>query len=96
MKKFSWIDVVIIILFLLSVYLILTRIFGESASDLTIIVSLFSFLGGLIFKLVFLVSESNREFGEFKIKTIHSFTAVKHDFDNIKESIELIKRKLKI
>jgi len=80
--KISWIDIVIIILFLLSLYLILTRIFGHSASDLTITITLFSLLGGLVYKL-------NREFGEFKIKTVNSFT-------NLKGDINLIKKKLKI
>jgi len=81
-KKFSWIDIVLIILFLLAVYFISTRIFGHSASDLTISMTLFSLLGGLLYKL-------NREFGEFKVKTINSFDKMGSDFS-------LIKNKLKI
>lgn len=81
-RKISWIDIVIIILFILAVYFILTRIFGHSASDLTISITLFSLLGGLLYKL-------NREFGEFKIKAINSF-------DNIKQDLNLIKKKLKV
>lgn len=87
--KFSWIDIIIIILFLLSLYLILTRIFGHSATDLTITISLFTFLGSLVFKLTYFILNFNREFGEFKIKSINSF-------DNIKEDISLIKKKLKV
>ncbi len=89
MKKFKWIDILIIALFLLVVYFILTRIFGHSASDLTIMISLFAFLGSLIFKLTFFVFNFNREFGEFKIKTINSF-------GRLREDIGLIKKKLKI
>jgi len=89
MKKFSWIDILILFLFLLSVYFILIRIFGHSANDLTIIVSLFTFLGSLIFKSIHLSFNLNRELGEFRIKTIHSFKSIKGD-------INLIKKKLKI
>ena len=95
MKKFSWIDVLIIILFLLSVYLILTRIFGHSATDLAIGIALSSALGSLLYKL-------NREFGEFKIKTINSFKNIKKDIAQIKgnaeeiiNGISEIKRKVK-
>jgi len=80
--KFGWLDVLMIILFLLSVYFILTRIFGHSASDLTITISLFGFLAVGLYAL-------NREIGEFKIRTIHSF-------DNISKDMNLIKKKLKI
>lgn len=54
-RRISWIDIAIIILFVLSVYFILTRVFGHSASDLTISITLFTLLGGLVYKL-------NREF----------------------------------
>jgi len=80
--KLTWIDIVLVILFILSVYFILTRIFGHSATDLAISVSLFTFLAGLLYKL-------NREIGEFKIKSINSF-------DNLKQDMILIKKRLKI
>lgn len=80
--KISWIDILLVILFIISVYFILTRIFGHSATDLTISVSLFTFLAGLLYKL-------NRELGEFKIKSINSF-------DNLKQDMTLIRKKLKI
>lgn len=81
-KKINWIDIVLVILFILAVYFILTRIFGHSASDLAISVTLFSFLAGALYKL-------NREFGEFRIRTINGF-------DKLKEDTNLIKKKLKI
>jgi len=96
MKKLIWLDILIIILFILSVYFILTRIFGHSASDLTIMISLFSLIGSFVIRLTFFVAGFNREFGEFKVKTIHGFERVKEDMNLIKEDLGLIKNKLKI
>lgn len=96
MKKLIWLDILIIILFLLSVYLILTRIFGQSASDLSIILSLFSVIGGLVIRLTFFIVDFNMEFGEFKVKTGHHFEAVKDGFSKVKGDMNLIKKKLKI
>ena len=81
MVKISWIDVMIIILFILSVYFILTRIFGHSATDVTISVTLFTLIGGLLYKL-------NREFGEFKIRTVNSFERLKEDLKEINKKIK--------
>lgn len=79
-RNISVIDIVLVILFLMIIYFLLTRVFGHSASDLTISVSLFTFLAGLLYKL-------NREFGEFKIKTIQSFGNMKQDVKVIKEHL---------
>ena len=59
-------------MFILAVYFILTRIFGHSATDITISASLFTILSGIIYQIGNMVYKLNREFGEFKIKTIHS------------------------
>jgi len=80
-EKISWIDILIIILFILAVYFILTRIFGHSASDLTISITLFTFLVGLLYKL-------NREFGEFRVRTINSFAKLKKDMNLIKKRLK--------
>ena len=77
MVKIKWIDIAIILLFILAVYFILTRIFGHSATNLTINITLFTLLGGLLYKL-------NREIGEFKIKTINSFKMLKEDIKGLK------------
>ncbi len=87
--KINLIDILIVILFILSVYFILTRIFGHSASDLTISVTLFIFLGSLIFKLMYIIFDIDKELSEFRVRTIYSF-------NNIKENMNLIKNKLKI
>lgn len=103
MRRFSWFDIIIILLFLFSVYLILTRIFGNSASDLSIIVSLISFSGSLIARVMYAVYNLNREIGEFKIRTAHGFQKVKDDMTFVKSGIEflkndigLIKKKLRV
>ena len=73
--------IVMIILFIM----ILSRIFGKSATDTQIYLAFFTgllIIMGHIFKL-------NREFGEFKIRSINSFNSIKKD-------INLIKKKLKI
>jgi len=79
-KRISWIDIAIVILFILAVYFILTRIFGHSATDITISVTLFTLVGGLLYKL-------NREFGEFKMITMNSFNNLKDDINEIKNKL---------
>ncbi|MGC9309574.1 MAG: hypothetical protein ACP5D2_02665 [Candidatus Nanoarchaeia archaeon] len=78
--KIRLIDIIIIILSLLLVYFILTRIFGNSASDLTIMVTLFLVFAGLLYRL-------NKEFGEFRIKSINSLDQIKKDICLIKEKV---------
>ena len=80
MAKVSIVDILLIILFLLAVYFILTRLFGHSASDLAISVTLFTLVGGMLYKL-------NREFGEFKIRVINTFSRLKEDVNEIKEAV---------
>jgi hypothetical protein len=64
--KFEWIDALIIALFLLSVYLILTRLFGHSATDLQIIFSVFSIYTSALFYIFNFLYKMNRELGEIK------------------------------
>jgi hypothetical protein len=82
MTKIKLIDIIIIILFILAVYFILRRIFGHSATDISISVTLFMLLGTLLYKL-------NREFGEFKVKSVYTF-------EKMKEDLNLIKKKLRV
>lgn len=87
-EKIKFIDIYIIVMFLLAVYFILTRIFGHSATDITISSTLFTALGILIYKL-------NREFGEFKIKTIYSFEKIREEFKEVRKDIKEIKTDIK-
>ena len=74
-------------MFILVVYFILTRIFGHSATDITISASLFTILSGIIYQIGNMVYKLNREFGEFKIKTIHSFSKLREDINKISKKI---------
>ncbi len=85
MRKFRLFDLWLIFLFLLSVYFILTRIFGHSATNLTIMIGLFIFLSNIVFNL-------NREFGEFKTKTINSFDRAKEDMGELKQDMSDLKQ----
>ena len=87
--KIPWLEILLVILFILSVYLILTRIFGHSATDLIISTSLFTFLGGLVYYILDHLIKLNREFGEFKIKTISAFERLKEDINKIKLKLKI-------
>jgi hypothetical protein len=68
--KIKLIDILIILFFLLAIYFIITKIFGNSASELTIMITLFLAFGSLLYKL-------NGEFWEFKIEFLNSFKQIK-------------------
>ena len=73
-------DIALILLFLLLVYLILTRVFGHSATPIEITLTVFTVLGGLLYKL-------NREVGEIKIGVSNGFQNVAKDMNEIKNKI---------
>ncbi|MBI2671326.1 hypothetical protein HYX16_00150 [Candidatus Woesearchaeota archaeon] len=84
MKKFDFLDFVILILFLLAFYFILTRIFGHSATDISIGFALFSILGSMLYQL-------NREVGELKANTKFSFKMFKTDMSGLKSDVSVLK-----
>ncbi|MBL7100459.1 MAG: hypothetical protein ISS23_00725 [Nanoarchaeota archaeon] len=90
--KFKWINILLVLLFLLLVYLILTRIFGHSATDLIINITLFTFLGGLIYflnnNIMHYIIKLNREFGEFNIKTTNGFDNIKKDMVKLNKKFD--------
>src|SRR3989344_9382854 len=83
----NWIDILSFMLFALAVFFILTRIFGHSATDLTISITLFSAVGMLLYKL-------NREFGEFKVKITGDIAVIKENINELKLRIDKIDSKL--
>jgi len=87
-KKLSIADILIILLFLLAAYLILTRLFGHSATDIQITITLFTFLGGLLYKLWGSLYKLNREFGEFRIRTSNAFRNIADDIKKIKKRVK--------
>jgi len=86
MVKIIWLDVLGIAALIFAVYLILTTIFGNSATPIEVTLMLFLGLGSLFGSQIY---KLNREVGEIKIN-------MKHSFNNIKEDINSIKKKLNI
>lgn len=89
MAKITWVQALSIVLFVLVVYMILTRIFGHSATDLAITITLFTLLYVNQYHL-------NREVGEIRITTKQSFEKFREENNLIKQDLQLIKTKLKI
>ena len=91
-KKIEWLEVLFWIVMVILFIMILTRIFGNSATDVQIYLAFFTsslIIVGYLIKSNNNTNNLSRELEEFKMKTIHSF-------DNIKQDIILIKNKLKI
>ncbi len=88
-STFTWTQAASIILFILAVYMILTRLFGHSVTDLAITAGLFTLLFINQYHL-------NREMGEMKTSMKFSFTHVKDDIGTIKNDLISIKKKLKV
>lgn len=88
-KPLDWTKVLVILLFVLVVYMILTRLFGHSATDLAITLGLFTLLFVNQYQL-------NREVGEIKSALKYDFIKVKEDIQKVNKGITLINTKLKI
>jgi len=91
-KRIGWLEILFWIVMAILFIMIMTKVFGKSATDIQIFLGFFTgllILMGHIIKLKGDVNHLNREFGEFKIKTINSFK-------NLKKDISSIKKKLKI
>lgn len=81
MKDDVWlINIFVVFMVILTAYLVLTRLIGNSATDIQIMISLFLTLFSYNYKL-------NREVGELKTSTISSFDRVKSDATEIKNKI---------
>ena len=94
-KIWRWIlNAVLIGLLILGVYLFLDRIFGNSPTDLQLILWLLGFFGAAMIKGASLIYGFNREIGELKIKSFLAFKKIKSDINNIKENISEIKKLL--
>ena len=89
-SKFGWLEAVLVLLFLFFVYLVLDYTFGNSPTILEVMLILFTFIGGLVFKAGYDFAKINREMGENKIITINSFKIFKKEVGEIKEEIRKI------
>lgn len=91
-KIWNWIlNAIIVGLIILGIYMILDRIFGNSPTDFELILMLFGLLGAVMIKGASMIYGLNREIGEFKTKSFHSFDRIKMDMKEIKDEIHVIK-----
>ena len=88
-----WLDLLGIIFLLFAVYLILTTIFGNSATPIEVTVMLFVGLGTLFGTQLY---KLNREIGETRVKTKHGFNKMKEDFGIIKTNFNIVKEDFNI
>lgn len=87
-RMINWIlNLLLIVFFIIVIYLILERVFGNSPTDFQLILWISGFFGTAILKIFNLIYDINRETGELK-------TNVKNGFDRIKIDIRLINNKL--
>lgn len=106
-SKWSVFEVLLFLIMAILLIMIMTRIFGHSATDIQIYIGVitgFFMMIGFIMKLFSNHGNLNREVGEMKIGMKNSFERVRDDFRMVREDIgglrkdvseikELIKRK---
>ena len=92
-KKINWFVIIFWAIIIILTIMILTRIFGNSATDVQIYITL---IMGMLVIMGYIV-KGNREIGEIKVGMQYIIsTGVKEGFTKIKEDMSLIKKKLKI
>lgn len=82
--------------FILAVYWFIELLIGGSPGLSEFNSLLIVMIMGVLFNIYREKGNFNREFGEFKIKSTHSFERIKEDMGLIKEDMQLIKKKLKV
>ncbi len=87
----TWYQTLAVVLTLLLLCMIITRIFGHSATDIMIIMTAFSTFGTWIYNLEKRTSGIEREVGELKTHVQHGFANVKKDVSEIKENLSELK-----
>ena len=92
MEKVNVWDILLWLMMAILLFMILTRVFGNSATDVQIylgIITSMIVIVGYMMKLMENDSKLNREIGEIK-------TNMSNSFDKVREDMRLIKDKLKI
>ncbi len=90
MKVIDWIlNILIVVFFIGTVYMILWRVFGDSPTEFQVVSWIIGLLSMAVFRLFTLIYGVNREVGEIKV-------GVKSGFRKIKDDMGLIKNKLEI
>ena len=77
-------NILLVVFFIGTVYMILWRIFGDSPTDFQIISWVVGLFSVAVFKLFTLSYNMNREVGEIKIGVRSGFRRIKEDMQEIK------------
>lgn len=80
-KEINWLEILLWIILIAIFIMILTRIFGKSATDVQLYLGFFS---GLLVVMGYL-AKLNREFGEFKIEVRNALEQIREGINNLKK-----------
>lgn len=83
MRKINWLEILFWIILAVLIIMILTRIFGGSATDVQIYIAITT---GMLTIMSYIV-KMNREIGEIKIEMKHISSGIKQGFIKIREDI---------
>ena len=95
MKIIDWVlNILLIIFFIGSIFMILWRIFGNSPTDFQVISWVVGLFSVAVFKLFTFTYNMNREVGELKVGVKNGFGGIKESFRRVKEDIGRIDNSL--
>ena len=88
--KIEWLEILFWIIIIVLFIMILTRVFGSSASDVQIYIG---FVSGFIVVMGF-IAKHHREIGVMKSEVKHGFEKVRGSFDKVKGDMDRIEGKI--
>lgn len=87
-RKIEWIEILFLIIIIILFVMILTRIFGNSATDVQIYIG---FITSLVAIMIF-IAKHYRETGEIRRDMRHNFQMVKEDINRIESKIDMLSK----
>lgn len=87
-EKFTWIDVIIILLLILGVYLTIWYLFGDTPSELSLFSLVFTLLFTLIFRVEDRLSKVENKINTMENNIIEGFKKVREDLNQLKNAIK--------
>jgi len=88
------VKIIVVITAIIAIYWAIQLLFGGSPTLNQFNSILVVMMIGILFNVVYKISNLNREIGEIKISMKHLSIGVKESFINIKKDIEFIKNKM--
>lgn len=79
MKKTNWFEIVFWVILIVLITMIITRIFGSSATDIQIYIAVTT---GMLTIMGYIV-KMNREIGELKTQMMNSFKKIRKDINKL-------------